>query len=132
MPQTGKDEAFHVLERIRNNISFMALPAQKDGPAAKLTISTGIAMYPECGESIESIIVQADKALYFAKTNGKNKTVSWNPGIDFKPAKISVLDETGIRSVNACHGGKLAEGLGPSGFRSEQQNPDEPFKGFAI
>ena len=133
MPQTGKDEAFHVLERIRNNISFMALPGIKDGPVSRLTISTGIAMYPECGESIESIIVQADKALYFAKTNGKNKTVSWHAGMDFKTAKISVPDGAGIGNSEACPGGRLTAGNVPSGLHSgKQQNPDEPFKGFAI
>ncbi len=136
MPQTGKDEAFHVLERIRNNISVMVLPGVKEGPVSRLTVSTGIAMYPECGESIESIIVQADKALYSAKMNGKNKTVSWHAGMDFKTTKVSAVDEAGVRNIEISPNGKFTYRNGgafpPDSGGHSKQNPDEPFKGFVI
>ncbi len=136
MPQTVKDEAFHVLERIRNNVSIMVLPGVKEGPVSRLTVSTGIAMYPECGDSIESIIVQADKALYSAKMDGKNKTVAWHAGMDFKSTKSSRADEGKGRDSGSNTNGKFECGNGnmtphvPGGY--VKQNPDEPFKGFAI
>ena len=136
MPQTGKDEAFHVLERIRNNVSVMVLPGVKDGAVSRLTISTGVAMYPECGESIESIIVQADKALYSAKMNGKNRTVTWYSGMDFKTARPAAMNETGIRKIEISPNGKFMFGNGgsvpPSSGGPSKQNPEEPFKGFII
>ena len=86
MPQTSKDEAFNVLERIRGNVCGMILPGVKRKESGGcLTISTGIAMYPECGDSMENIIIQADKSLYSAKTSGKNRTVAWDPSVTVKP-----------------------------------------------
>ncbi|MDA8090739.1 MAG: sensor domain-containing diguanylate cyclase [Nitrospiraceae bacterium] len=136
MPQTIKDEAFHVVERIRNNISVMALPGVKDGPVTRLTISTGISMYPESGDSIESIIIQADKALYSAKTNGKNKTICWHPGVDPKNMKFSAGNSLRVRGIEINPDGKSANGGGPATLPSPgghvKQEPDEPFKGFVI
>lgn len=85
MPQTTQEEAFNVLERIRNNIYTLMFPALKKFEGKKLTISTGIAMYPASGEQMESLIVSADRALYKAKMQGKNQTVSWTPALGNKP-----------------------------------------------
>lgn len=85
MPQTTQEEAFTVLERIRNNIYTLMFPALKKFAGKKLTISTGIAMYPASGEQMEALIVSADRALYKAKTQGKNQTVTWTPSIGGKP-----------------------------------------------
>lgn len=38
----------------------------------KITISSGIATYPESGSSVQSLIKSADKALYMAKDSGRN------------------------------------------------------------
>lgn len=85
MPQTSKDEAFNVLERIRNHVSVMPLGAGS-GPVRNITISTGIAMFPECGKSPEDLILQADRALYSAKAFGKNQTVVWKGPGGFEPS----------------------------------------------
>ncbi|MDJ0918582.1 MAG: sensor domain-containing diguanylate cyclase, partial [Woeseiaceae bacterium] len=39
----------------------------------KITISAGVATYPEHGESSEKLLVQADKALYLAKQSGRDR-----------------------------------------------------------
>lgn len=39
----------------------------------KVTISTGIALYPKDGETYEELFQKADKALYIAKANGKSQ-----------------------------------------------------------
>lgn len=39
----------------------------------KMTISIGIAVYPETVNSLEHLIEEADKALYYSKRNGRNK-----------------------------------------------------------
>ena len=86
MPQTGKDEAFNVMERIRGNVSATVLPGAKGKDnGGSITISTGIAMYPECGESMENIILQADKSLYSAKMVGKNRTIAWSAALPAAP-----------------------------------------------
>lgn len=41
----------------------------------KVTISTGVAAFPEHGSSAQELINQADKALYRAKTSGRDRVV---------------------------------------------------------
>jgi diguanylate cyclase (GGDEF)-like protein len=41
----------------------------------RVTISIGIAYFPRDGESAESVLRQADQALYYAKENGRNQAV---------------------------------------------------------
>lgn len=85
MPQTSKEEAFHVVERIRNGISDLSFPGLKQPRNNKsLTVSAGIAMFPECGNQMENIIFHADMALYRAKSRGKNQTILWDSTMSVK------------------------------------------------
>ena len=43
-----------------------------------ITISIGISMYPEHGNTLAELILTADKALYDAKHQGRNQTVVFN------------------------------------------------------
>jgi diguanylate cyclase (GGDEF)-like protein len=61
--------AFMVAERIRRKIEESRL----DGPG--VTISIGVASYPEHGVDIEALLKAADDALYQAKREGKNRVV---------------------------------------------------------
>ena len=38
-----------------------------------VTVSIGVASYPENGEDVESLIRQADVALYLCKRDGRNR-----------------------------------------------------------
>jgi diguanylate cyclase (GGDEF)-like protein len=95
MPQTGKEEAFRLLERIRTNVSAMPAPDLEKiksnvrliplrGAVENITVSAGVATFPECGESLDDVLMQAGKALYSAKSRGKNQTVSWDSATEFK------------------------------------------------
>lgn len=77
MPQTSNSEAFNVAERIRNNIKERIIPSWKRFPKKHLTVSVGLAMYPKCGDKLLDIIKYADRALYKAKVQGKDRTISW-------------------------------------------------------
>jgi diguanylate cyclase (GGDEF)-like protein/PAS domain S-box-containing protein len=44
-------------------------------PHYEITISVGIAMYPQHGRTIEAVLQAADSALYRAKLNGRNRVV---------------------------------------------------------
>ncbi|MBN2655113.1 MAG: GGDEF domain-containing protein [Nitrospirae bacterium] len=75
MPQTTKEEAFMVAERIRIKIREAFLYKWKKFPKNTLTISMGISCFPQDGKTAEDLIKSADEALYEAKSFGKNKTV---------------------------------------------------------
>jgi diguanylate cyclase (GGDEF)-like protein len=75
MPQTDRDEAFLVAERVRKNIRDLLPVHWKDFPQEKITVSVGIAVFPVDGKDAKALIRNADKALYRAKISGKDRTV---------------------------------------------------------
>jgi diguanylate cyclase (GGDEF)-like protein len=77
MPQTEKDEAFLVAERVRKSVREQLPRTWKIFPKDNITISLGIATFPYDGKDRKELIRDADKALYRAKMEGKDKTVLW-------------------------------------------------------
>ncbi|MDO8748193.1 MAG: sensor domain-containing diguanylate cyclase [Candidatus Omnitrophota bacterium] len=71
--QTDKQEAHVVAEKIRNSVEQSDFRKQEIFPNRKLTISLGIATYPDDAASKDSLLEHADKALYSAKHQGKNR-----------------------------------------------------------
>lgn len=73
-------EGGHMLaERIREKIQNLGLIFE-DQPLT-VTISTGIAVFPENGTEKPQLIERADRALYQAKRDGRNQTVVWSAKI---------------------------------------------------
>jgi diguanylate cyclase (GGDEF)-like protein len=77
MPQTEKDEASLVAERIRKSVKEQLPRTWKTFPRDNITISIGIATFPDDGRDRKEVIRNCDKALYRAKMEGKDKTVLW-------------------------------------------------------
>ena len=72
-PETNKDVAYILAERLRKGFSQIRLDK-----LPRLTISLGISSYPEDGKDIETLIKNADMAMYTAKQNGRNKVVNFS------------------------------------------------------
>lgn len=73
LPRAQMEGVLRKAERLRQ-----AVEAERFDMAMqeiRVTISIGIAHFPRDGETVESIIRQADQALYYAKENGRNRTV---------------------------------------------------------
>ncbi|MFC1962238.1 diguanylate cyclase [Chloroflexota bacterium] len=68
LPETPLEGASKVAERIRRSIE-----AQTDVLGIMQTCSVGIASWPTDGVMREEIILSADTALYYAKSNGRNR-----------------------------------------------------------
>lgn len=77
MPQTGRDEAFFVAERIRNTVRLKLGRTWKQCPKDQITVSIGISTFPVDGTEVKRLISNADKALYRAKIHGKDRTFAW-------------------------------------------------------
>jgi len=75
LPRIPKDEAFIYAERLRELISQQPFPYREKQPLGFISISGGVASFPEDGDSIHTLIQNADKALYQAKAEGKNRIV---------------------------------------------------------
>ncbi|MEK6759869.1 MAG: diguanylate cyclase [Deltaproteobacteria bacterium] len=73
LPHTGKKGAFVIAERIRRNVGE-ARVGVGDGFEC-ITISLGVAEYPNDAANIDDLIDKADKAMYLAKKMGKNRVV---------------------------------------------------------
>jgi diguanylate cyclase (GGDEF)-like protein len=82
LPQTDKVGAYLAAERLREAVERQPFPGAETQPQKKLTISIGLASYPEHGLSDDEILNRADKALYFAKESGRNRTIIYHETIE--------------------------------------------------
>lgn len=73
-PETPSKAAFNLADRLRSIIMENDFK-YKDNINMEITISGGIATYPDNGSDSETLIKVADKKLYSAKKNGKNKII---------------------------------------------------------
>jgi len=72
LPHTSVDEAFNVAERIRQSVEERSPELTPTGE--KMTISLGISLAEGYEANFEDLFDQADKALYMAKDQGRNRT----------------------------------------------------------
>jgi diguanylate cyclase (GGDEF)-like protein len=77
LPDTDSAGASFVAERIRSATERAIIKVYDT--TVKATISIGIALYPNHGQSPVSLIDNADQALYSAKTLGRNRIAIYNP-----------------------------------------------------
>ncbi len=75
LPQTSKADAQIIAERICAEVYRLDLPFVKADQKLVLSVSLGLATYPEDAESLEDLVRNADIALYAAKSQGKNRVV---------------------------------------------------------
>ncbi len=79
-PETGPDDAQRVLDELRAHVG--RLPFHFRGEPVTVTFSAGLAGLVS-GDTEESVFDRADRALYQAKDNGRNRVVvSGNDGTD--------------------------------------------------
>ncbi|HDZ83908.1 MAG TPA: GGDEF domain-containing protein, partial [Nitrospirae bacterium] len=71
LPETDRETALHIIDRLRDNIEKMEVSVLKN-KKAKITASFGIATFPEDGTSSDDLLIASDERLYKAKSLGKN------------------------------------------------------------
>ncbi|MFA6989156.1 MAG: diguanylate cyclase [Candidatus Gastranaerophilaceae bacterium] len=72
LPETSVENAQIIAKRLRKNISEIKVKTS-NGKIITPTVSLGIAEFPYHAQSGDELIEQADKSLYFAKNQGKNR-----------------------------------------------------------
>jgi diguanylate cyclase (GGDEF)-like protein len=78
-PGTGKEDAVRLAEGIREAVAFQVFPNGVRQPSGALTISGGVATFPEDAQSAVELVRSADQALYDAKAAGRNRIVAARP-----------------------------------------------------
>jgi diguanylate cyclase (GGDEF)-like protein len=85
-------QALQTAERLRGEFAAMRLP----GLDVNSTVSVGVAMGSEAGRSLPALLATADRALYRAKTDGRNRVA---------PAPLVLVDRhSGDTSRRAVEG----------------------------
>ena len=71
MPGTNADEAYHLADRLRENISKHKIIYEKK--VIQITVSMGLSHLTQEDLSLDGIIKRSDEALYVAKESGRNQ-----------------------------------------------------------
>ncbi len=73
LPETPSSAAVKLAEKIRTIVEDEKFLHGSSQPLGKVTISLGIATFPEDSQSPEELIQKADEQLYLAKSLGRNR-----------------------------------------------------------
>jgi len=73
LPETNKESAYASAERIRKAVAENPFFYSDNTSPKKITISIGVASFPQDVTEKEKLILAADKALYAAKETGRNR-----------------------------------------------------------
>lgn len=71
LPETPSSGAAGVAARIRQSIEDTPLPTRNK--KIRMTVSIGVASYPEHGSELKAILEKTDKAMYRSKASGRNR-----------------------------------------------------------
>ncbi|MDD5136178.1 MAG: sensor domain-containing diguanylate cyclase [Candidatus Omnitrophica bacterium] len=84
MPNTNKENARLFAERLRSEVEKLFFEESTLPAANRLTISCGVACYPDDTIKKDDLIAKADMALYEAKGAGKNRTCVYSKAMGDK------------------------------------------------
>lgn len=77
LPQTTLKEAGAIADRLRRQIMATKFPHGESQPMGAVTVSIGLSSLSSSLDSVEAIIRAADRALYHAKSHGKNRAYAY-------------------------------------------------------
>jgi diguanylate cyclase (GGDEF)-like protein len=76
LPDTSAEQALIVAEKVRYLIAHHPFAFAEKQPLERMTVSGGIAAYPDHGLDSTTLLQAADMALYEAKRQGRNRVLS--------------------------------------------------------
>lgn len=77
LPNITMEDACSVAEQVRKSVQQNV--AAVNNQFAGITVSIGIALFPEHGNTMKTLLTSADLAMYYAKENGRNRICVYSP-----------------------------------------------------
>ncbi|MFD8499864.1 GGDEF domain-containing protein [Amycolatopsis sp. NPDC059657] len=79
LPDTSRFDALAIAERIRCRVAATTVSVAAGDPhKVGVTVSIGVAAHPRDAGTLDGLIKVTDKALYQAKTAGRNRTIGYD------------------------------------------------------
>jgi diguanylate cyclase (GGDEF)-like protein len=78
LPQTTKSSAQAIADRICRDVEKIDFAFVREKDRGSITVSIGLASFPEDADTLEDLIRNSDRALYLAKEHGRNRVVLFN------------------------------------------------------
>jgi len=75
LPEIDLHNAYYVAEKLRNAVITSTFSGDEKMSGKGITISLGVAAFPENGDTEKMVLEKADEALYKAKERGRNQVV---------------------------------------------------------
>jgi len=79
LPGTPKEGAWRAAEKVRDALARHVFHDDDGDPIGKVTLSGGVAAFPDDGRTQSELVGAADEALYRAKRSGRNKVLEAEP-----------------------------------------------------
>lgn len=86
LPQTTMSEAGVIAERMRQRVADREYPFGKSQPLGNVSVSIGISTFAKHIDTAEKVIAAADRALYNAKAQGKNRIEFYADNVTGSPS----------------------------------------------
>jgi diguanylate cyclase (GGDEF)-like protein len=77
MPGAEKAVALRAADRLREKISETGFSYRENQPSGRVTVSGGVATWPQDSGAVEGLIQCADEALYHAKRSGRDRVFAF-------------------------------------------------------
>ena len=75
LPDVTEEKAHYIAERLRKSISDESIPCDTPSGTLNITTSVGGIIVRNGGHNVNAVLERADKCLYNAKEDGRNRTI---------------------------------------------------------
>jgi len=75
LPETDGDAAWRKLESLRELVASTAFAVAGHGEQVRMTVSAGLASFPDDGEDAAELFALADERMFQAKNEGRNRVI---------------------------------------------------------
>jgi diguanylate cyclase (GGDEF)-like protein len=82
LPEQNKETSSGVAEKLRKAVARTRFTRMQSQATGHISVSIGVATYPDDGEDPKLVLDRSDLALYVAKCNGRNRVVTYQQDME--------------------------------------------------